>query len=89
MFYIVMATVNPGITIDDVQRALAGMQWYRIAPNVWVVYSWMRADDLFNRLHYLTNPGGSLLISRLDWTDRQGFMPPAFWNWARALGAPV
>lgn len=80
-FYLVMANVNPGLTIADVQNVLQHhVYWYRATNNVWVVDTTHPSTWLFERLSPLTNPSGLLFISRLDPTDRQGWMPKDFWD---------
>jgi hypothetical protein len=84
-FYVVMVNVNPGLTISDVQSALTPqLQWYRIANNVWVVYTNLGKDWLHTRLSSLATPSGALFISRLDATEHQGLMPQPFWDWLNA-----
>jgi hypothetical protein len=86
LFHIVMATVNPGITIEDVQRIIRPgvVSYYRIAPNVWVVSSYENsASTLYERVKTLAIPNGRLFIGRLDMDDRQGWMDKPFWEWVR------
>lgn len=85
MFYVVMATVKPGVTIEDVQTALEpAMSWYRIAPNVWIINTFESASTWQTRLKDLVSPTGRLFISRLDTSDRQGWMDKKFWDWLRS-----
>lgn len=81
-FYIVMIMVNAGLTIADVQAALGNnVPWYRIANNVWIVHTNLGSAWLYNLLAPLAHPTGSLLISHLDPTDKQGWMNQSVWNW--------
>lgn len=85
MFYLVMAIVRTGVTIEDIQRAFASpvISWYRIAPNVWIVSSWGDASTIYEQLESLIKPGGNLFVSKLDVSDRQGWMDKRFWTWMR------
>lgn len=84
-FFLVMLNANPGLTIADVQNALGNdIQWYRVANNVWVVHISNTSKWLFDRLSSLATPSGTLLITRLDPKDRQGWMPKQFWDWVTA-----
>lgn len=89
-FYVVILSVNPGLTIADVQAALGNdIAWYRVANNVWVLHIRNGKDWIFSRLHHLANPSGSLFIARLQPNDHHGLMPQPFWDWfnhRRALG---
>lgn len=87
-FYIIVAALNPGVTIVDVQTILGvyATSYYRIAPNVWVVVSFLDAATLSASLNHLTTPGGTLLVSRIDPSDKQGMMVPDFWMWMRNHG---
>ncbi len=83
-FYVVMIALNPGLTIQDVQNALAGIDYYRIANNVWVVHTIYNSNGIYNRLTSLAHPSGQLFISRLDPREKQGWMVPEFWKWIEA-----
>jgi len=84
-FYVVMVNVNPGLTVQDVQTALTNeIQWYRIANNVWVVHTDRGSGWLYQRLIGLANPSGTLFISLLSPTDRQGWFDKKLWDWIDA-----
>lgn len=92
MLYLVMAVVKPGITIEDVQRQLniamgaaIVSTWYRIAPNVWVVKApaWTGAEDIRMQLKGLVEPSGRLMITRIDPSEKAGWMDQAFWTWLK------
>lgn len=84
--HLVMVTLNPGLTIADVQNCLQrfpGAGWYRIADNAWVLHSHDDANTWYHRLRHLAHPGGRLFICRLDSSDRQGWMDKEFWKWVQ------
>lgn len=87
-FYVIMASLNPGLTITDVQNFLTAwsINYYRIAPNVWLVASSFSADMLAELLKPLTTPGGNLFVTRVDPTDKGGMMVPDVWAWIRNNG---
>ena len=81
-FLIVMVNVNPGLGVQDVQNVLQGMaNWYRIAPNLWVLHTNEPTTTWFARLQMLVTPSGTLFISPLNPNGRQGLMPQPFWDW--------
>jgi hypothetical protein len=91
MFYVVMALVNPGITVKDVQDILGPLvvSFYRIAPNVWIIYAPPnRAKDISDRLQPVCSPGGRVFVSQLDLNDRWGWLDKATWEWMKTHGGP-
>ncbi len=87
MFYIIIATVLPGVTLIDVENILSTAQAYRIAANAWVINTAEPAVIWHNRLINLVHPSGRLFISRLDISDRFGWMDEAFWTWMNQQAA--
>lgn len=90
-FYIIMATLTPGVTIVDFQTYLAAYvtTYYRTAPNVWVVVTFHTAATLAALLNPFTSPGGNILVTRIDPVDINGMMDPDFWTWMRNNGGVV
>ncbi len=82
MLYLVTMTLNPGVTINDVQSAMQpAHSWYRCTPTSWVVCTRENATAWANRLMPYTQPQGTLFVCRLLPTDHQGWMTQEFWNW--------
>lgn len=83
-FLLLMINLNPGLGINDVQNILANnRQWYRIAPNVWVLYTNEPLLTWHQRMYPLVNPSGTMFIAPLDPSERQGWMPKEFWEWVK------
>jgi hypothetical protein len=57
--------------------------WFRFNPTSWVIYTNKDADTWASRLKEFVQPGGKLFICKLDVSDRQGWLPKAFWDWLR------
>lgn len=82
MLYLVAATLNPGVHLDEVQGLLNhGHSWFRFSATSWVVCTNEVALVWSNRLAPVVRPHGTVLICRLDVTDRFGWMTQEFWGW--------
>lgn len=59
--------------------------WYRYAPNCWIIYTSRDADYWYEKLALV--PGmknhASLFICELDLHNRSGWMPIKFWEWIK------
>lgn len=85
MLYLAVVNVRPGVSILDVQAALVGLDYYRVASNVWVVWSpSLSVNAIAQRLHGCVNPGGTCFVSRLTAHQSQGWMTSEFWTWFNA-----
>lgn len=65
--------------------------WVRYAPNCWIVWTSRPPSDFLYGLKPLIGPSDSMLIAKLDMTDRNGWQPEWVWNWIdrkRQLGPP-
>jgi len=83
-FYIVYMHVNPDVTPDDVKKKMdLAVDWFRIDPKVWVVYTTSNAEKWHARLEPLVVPDGNLLINKLDMSDQQGWITERFWEWLK------
>jgi len=83
--FILVVNTSVGVSMTDVQRRLEGVDWYRLAANVWVVYGGVTsADDWAKHLLPLVKPGGTLLVSELNTRNHQGWQDEDFWEWFNA-----
>jgi hypothetical protein len=57
------------------------LAWYRCDSNTWIICTVKDARIWYARLGKHVKPGGHVFISRLDVSDRAGWMPKAFWEW--------
>lgn len=82
MLYVVVMTLNPGVTINDAQAAMQpAHSWYRCTQTSWVICSNENAQIWVGRLMPHCQPQGTLFVSRLNPADHQGYMTQEFWNW--------
>jgi hypothetical protein len=79
-----------GVSRAQVEAKLnLGLDWYRYAPNLYVVHTSSSVDKWKARLIDFIKPGGRLLILRLDASQRQGWMNKDFWEWLREKSKAV
>lgn len=83
-FYHIYITPKPGITREDVQKKMdLAIDWFRYDDKNWVVYTTSDAKKWFSRLEKYVEPGGQVLIIKLDTKDYWGFMTENLWDWFR------
>ncbi|MGO9592323.1 MAG: hypothetical protein ACLQFF_09220 [Steroidobacteraceae bacterium] len=85
-FYLVYLKPARGRTLDEIAKQMnLAVDWYRIDPLVWVLYTTSDADKWTSRLAPFAKGEGDgyLLVCKLDISDRQGWMAEAFWKWLR------
>ena len=90
VLYLVQMTLNPGVNLNAVQRALRpAHSWYRLSGESWVVCTQEGTAVWAQRLAAVTRPKGSLFICALNPTDYEGWMTDEFWNWYREHSGQV
>lgn len=57
--------------------------WFRYAPNCWIVWTDEASRVWFDRLRPFLEEGENLLVCELDITNRQGWLPRAGWEWIK------
>ncbi len=65
--------------------------WLRYAPNCWIVWTLRPASDFLYGLKPALGASDSVLIVKLDMSDRNGWEPRWVWEWIdrkRQLGPP-
>jgi hypothetical protein len=76
-----------GVTSEQIKKKLdLAVDWYKYAENCWIVETTSDASKWQLRLRPLAEPDGSLLIFKLDHTERQGWMTTKFWDWLKDKG---
>ena len=55
--------------------------WYRYAPNSWVVVTSKPIETWYNRLRPYLDNDDSMLICEFDPGSCQGWMSQKFWDW--------
>ncbi|MDF3980453.1 hypothetical protein P3W23_00365 [Luteibacter sp. PPL554] len=83
-FYAVYIKPSPDASADTIKEAMnKSLDWYRVSENFWIVYTARNAEVLYKRLKPSVKDPGRVFISRLDLTDRQGWMAKGFWTWLK------
>ena len=85
-FYIVYIDKLSSVLQSDIKRKMdLSKDWYKINDKLWVLYTTSDANKLYGRLEEFVKDDGNLFISRLDVSDRQGWMSNEFWEWMSNL----
>ncbi len=83
-FFIIFINPSKEATSSQVKEKLnLAIDWYRIKPDLWVVYSTSDEERWYSRLSSLVKPDGFVFICKLDLQHRQGWMKKDFWQWLR------
>jgi hypothetical protein len=81
-YYIVFIEPNPGTAVEAIQAKMdLAIDWFRITPNLWILYTSSDEDKWQVRLKPLVDPGGALFISLLNIERYNGWMTQKFWDW--------
>jgi hypothetical protein len=81
-FYLVYVDRDPTMSLEDVKKVVdRALDWYRLNPRVWIVYSTSSVEKWYARLKPLAKDGGNVFICKLDTSERQGWMSTEFWRW--------
>jgi hypothetical protein len=87
-------TFNEGMpkvqALEPIFNALAP-DWLRYSFNCWIVWTARPASDFLYSLKPALGPSDSILIAKLDLSDRTGWQPKWVWDWMdrkRQLGPP-
>ena len=88
-FFMIHIQRNKDATYKQVKDKMdLSNDWYRLRPDLWIVYSTSDEEKWFSRLSPLVKETGSLFICKLDTGSRQGWMTDDFWNWIRREKKP-
>lgn len=80
--YVVMLEPRKGVTRAQIEKKMnLARDWFYTSENFWILYTTSDAAKWMERLLPLAKPEGSLFISKLDSSDRQGWMHEKFWEW--------
>jgi hypothetical protein len=55
--------------------------WYRYAPNCWIVYTTRTPEKWFEILKPKLSDDDHMFICELDVANRQGWLPEGAWSW--------
>jgi hypothetical protein len=59
------------------------LDWLRYAPNCWIVYTTSTPQKWYDRLKPFMTESDTFLISKVDLTSRQGWLPKSCWDWIK------
>lgn len=57
------------------------IDWYRYAPNCWVIYTSRSVDKWYELLKPKIHKDDAMFICELTIENRQGWMEDDFWKW--------
>jgi len=83
-FYHIYISPKHGVTREQVEKKIdLAVDWFRYDDKNWIVYTISDAKKWFSRLQSFVEPGGHVLIVKLDVNDYWGFMTKKLWEWLR------
>jgi hypothetical protein len=59
------------------------VDWYRYTPNCWIVWTSSSAERWYERLRPYIKDDDSMLIVKIDPSDRQGWVSTRVWQWLK------
>lgn len=87
-FYHIFLQPKAGISEQQISEKMnLAVDWYRYSEYCWIVKTTSTASKWNTRLKPFVEPGGNLLIVKLDPSERQGWMAKSFWSWLKESGA--
>lgn len=87
-FYHIYLQPQEGITQSQINDQIdLAIDWYKYAPNCWVVKSTSEIERWQTRLKPLVEPDGSLVVLKVDPWVRQGWIAKGFWEWLKKARA--
>jgi hypothetical protein len=60
------------------------IDWIRVMPDGWLLWTNSSADKWYSRLKQYTKPGNRIFICELNTNERSGYMPKSFWEFVNA-----
>lgn len=82
--YHIFLRPKAGVTTEQVTESMnLALDWYKYSDYCWVVKTTSDAAKWQTRLRPLVEPDGTLLIFKLDPSQRQGWIAKGFWDWLR------
>ena len=81
-FYHIYLKPKSDVSEEQIEEKMnLALDWYKYAASCWVVKSSSDVAKWQTRLKPLVEPDGSLLILKIDPTERQGWIAKGFWDW--------
>jgi hypothetical protein len=83
-YYHIYISPRQGVTREQIESVLNNaVDWYRYDPKSWIVYTTSDARKWYSRLQSFVEPGGHILICKLNVSDHWGLMPKGLWEWIK------
>jgi hypothetical protein len=60
------------------------LDWYRYAPNCWVVWTSSSPERWYSRVKKHLKEGDRVFICKVNINERSGWMPGKFWNFIKS-----
>lgn len=84
-FIILNAAFKDAVDDDKLTKVLdKGLDWVRIMPGCWLIWTTSSADRWYSRLREFSRPGNRISIFAVDAEDRSGFLPKSIWAFIRS-----
>lgn len=89
LFAITYDLRKPGRNYNELYDAIKNKagegNWQHPMESFWVVaiseYSLLDVNKLYDDLRLFIDENDSLFVVRIDYSERQGWMPKSFWTW--------
>jgi hypothetical protein len=89
-FYHIFIRPKSGVTDDQVvEKMNLAIDWYKYSKDNWLVKSSSNAAKWQTRLKPLVEPDGSLVILKIDPSEKQGWTAKGFWDWYKNARSEV
>jgi hypothetical protein len=73
---------NATATTEQLEVELNKLKdWIRYRQGVYIIYTELSPNTLFERLQSFVKPEGQMFVAGLKIGERQGWMTTNFWNW--------
>jgi len=83
-FYMAYIQPRKDVEYETIEEKMnLANDWFRVSDELWILYTTSDADKWHSRLKPFVDPDGYLFVSKLDVTQRQGWMKKSFWKWLR------
>lgn len=71
-----------GVKVKELEPTFnRAIDWARYAPNCWVIKTRKSSKLWYGRLEKYLEPGDTVLICKLDVTEKWGKLPKWAWDW--------
>ena len=83
-FYHIYISPKKDVTREAIEKVLnIAIDWFRYDDKNWIVYTTSDSKKWYSRLQPFVEPGGNVLIVKLDMSEYWGFMSKKLWDWLK------